>query len=200
MTNRSIKKMPKTNKQFKDIRTERREAILDAALNVFAEQGYHAASISKVSKYAGISKGLMYNYFENKEELLKILIGSLLDNEMETMKSILSQPITEDSFKLLIHETSRILKEKPKQWKLYFSMASQPEVLQIAQDNYSPDQALFIEKLLQFFKNKGHKNPELQMQYFMSTLGGMKISYIMDPDNFPIDEIEQLIIKQFITT
>ncbi len=66
--------MPRTTKQFKDMRTERRVSILEAALHVFAEEGYHSASISKLSKYAKISKGLLYNYFESKEELLKILL------------------------------------------------------------------------------------------------------------------------------
>ena len=85
--------MPKTPKQFEDMRTERRIAILEAALHVFAQEGYHSASISKVSKYAKISKGLLYNYFESKEELLKILIGSLIDDEIKILKDRIEEAL-----------------------------------------------------------------------------------------------------------
>ena len=67
--------MPRTEKQFEEIRATKKALILDAALQVFARDGYHNASISKISKQAGISKGLMYNYFNSKEELLEILVG-----------------------------------------------------------------------------------------------------------------------------
>ena len=45
---------PRTTEQNKKIRVDRKAAILDAALHVFAEEGYHSASISKVSKMHNI--------------------------------------------------------------------------------------------------------------------------------------------------
>jgi AcrR family transcriptional regulator len=89
--------MPRTAQQFEDIRTDRKKAILYAALHIFSEDGYHSASISKISKEAGVSKGLMYNYFESKEALLQILIGSLFDDEMGGMRKIVAQPVSEQS-------------------------------------------------------------------------------------------------------
>jgi TetR/AcrR family transcriptional regulator len=54
---------PRTTVQNEIIREERKAQILDAALHVFAEEGYHSASVSKVARRAEISKGLMYNFF-----------------------------------------------------------------------------------------------------------------------------------------
>jgi AcrR family transcriptional regulator len=48
---------------------ERRLAILDAALDVFARRGYHAASIDEIAHAAGISKALIYEHFPSKREL-----------------------------------------------------------------------------------------------------------------------------------
>lgn len=192
--------MPRTTKQFEDMRTERRVAILEAALHVFAEEGYHSASISKVSKYAKMSRGLLYNYFESKEELLKILIGSLIDDEIKMLNSILEKPLTEESCIQLTNESVKTIKKHPKQWKLYFDMSSQDEVQKIMKDKHSPIQALFAEKFTQFFKDKGHENSLQQMQYFITVFTGMKISYIMQPETYPIEEMKQLIIKQFITS
>ena len=51
-------------------RTERRERILDAAIAVFARDGYHGARISDIAREAGIAYGLVYHYFTNKEDIL----------------------------------------------------------------------------------------------------------------------------------
>ena len=190
--------MPRTSKQFETIRSERREAILEAALHVFAEDGYHSASISKVSKAAGISKGLMYNYFESKEELLKILIGSLLDEENARAVKVLQKPMNDDTLIELIKLTSEIMKKNPLQWKLYFNMINQPQVMEIVKEKYSSEHALGMHKLLEYFKQNGAEDPLSELHYFSSTILGLKVSYLMDPVNFPIDEIEKRIIRTFI--
>jgi len=50
---------------------DRRTEILDVARDVFLEQGYAAASMSTIAARLGGSKGTLYNYFENKEELFR---------------------------------------------------------------------------------------------------------------------------------
>ena len=70
---------PKTVTQNKIIREERRSHILKVALNIFGDEGYHASSINRIAKEANISKGLIYTYFESKEDLLKTLIFDLTD-------------------------------------------------------------------------------------------------------------------------
>lgn len=50
-------------------RDQRREAILRVAREVFFEEGYSAASMSMIAARLGGSKGTLYNYFKNKEEL-----------------------------------------------------------------------------------------------------------------------------------
>jgi TetR/AcrR family fatty acid metabolism transcriptional regulator len=50
---------------------ERRRTILRAAIDVFAEKGYHGCRIADVAQQAGVAYGLVYHYFQNKDELLK---------------------------------------------------------------------------------------------------------------------------------
>jgi TetR/AcrR family fatty acid metabolism transcriptional regulator len=50
---------------------ERRRTILRAAIDVFAEKGYHGCRIADVAQQAGVAYGLVYHYFKNKDELLK---------------------------------------------------------------------------------------------------------------------------------
>jgi AcrR family transcriptional regulator len=60
------------------MRQTSKQKILEAALELFAYDGYHTTSISKVARKANVSKGLIYNYFESKEELLKSMLDRLL--------------------------------------------------------------------------------------------------------------------------
>ena len=53
---------------------ERRAAILRAALEVFASRGFHAASIDDIAQAAGISKALIYEHFESKQQLYVSLL------------------------------------------------------------------------------------------------------------------------------
>jgi AcrR family transcriptional regulator len=54
---------------------ERRAAILAAALQVFAERGYHGTSIDDIAQAAGVSKALIYEYFTSKRDLHGTLLG-----------------------------------------------------------------------------------------------------------------------------
>ena len=50
---------------------EKRAAILDAAVRVFARKGYHTSRVGDIAEEAGIAHGLLYHYFASKEEVLE---------------------------------------------------------------------------------------------------------------------------------
>ncbi|MBA2765216.1 MAG: TetR/AcrR family transcriptional regulator [Thermoleophilaceae bacterium] len=52
---------------------DKRRMILDAAITVFARQGFHACRVSDVADEAGVAYGLVYHYFDSKEEILNTL-------------------------------------------------------------------------------------------------------------------------------
>ena len=55
---------------------DRREQIIDAAVRVFAEKGFDKATNKDIASEAGITAGLIYHYFKNKEELLKAALDA----------------------------------------------------------------------------------------------------------------------------
>src|SRR6266508_678262 len=57
---------------------DRPQEILDAALTVFVSKGFAATKLDDVAAAAGISKGLLYRYFDNKAELFKEVIRQTL--------------------------------------------------------------------------------------------------------------------------
>lgn len=56
-----------------DRQADRRRQILEAAVKVFAEKGFHAARVGDIAEEAGIAYGLVYHYFESKEDLLETI-------------------------------------------------------------------------------------------------------------------------------
>jgi TetR/AcrR family fatty acid metabolism transcriptional regulator len=54
---------------------DKRRQILDAAIRVFATRGFHACRVSDVADEAGVAYGLVYHYFDSKEEILNTLFA-----------------------------------------------------------------------------------------------------------------------------
>ena len=59
----------------------RREQILEAAIKVFSEKGFHPAKMQEVANAAGVSNGTVYNYFRSKDEVLLALLAQLAERE-----------------------------------------------------------------------------------------------------------------------
>jgi TetR/AcrR family fatty acid metabolism transcriptional regulator len=63
------------------------QRILDAAVAVFAEKGFHASRISDVAELASVADGTIYLYFRNKEELLMTAINTAFDAFMSRART-----------------------------------------------------------------------------------------------------------------
>ena len=71
---------------------ERRAAILAAALDVFAENGFAAARLDDVAQKAGVAKGTLYLYFPDKEALFEALLQGLASPVLRRFEALSSDP------------------------------------------------------------------------------------------------------------
>jgi AcrR family transcriptional regulator len=177
---------PKTSQQIKDIRSEKRQLILDSALVVFAQKGYHAASIANIATEAKISKGLIYNYFESKEAVLKETISSGLEYMFKEYRFD-PEHFTTEEFSALIDRTFDLLDEDFSYWKIYFSVLMQTDVMILIQDKLMEVLFPIIESFAVFLGKLGYEKPLMEARYFGATLDGLSMNYIIDPENFPRD-------------
>ncbi len=83
--------MTETLSKREQLREERRRQILDAALVVFTQKGFHAANVSDVAAQAGVSQGTIYWYFDSKEELLTAALLSFFAQFGEQTMAALGQ-------------------------------------------------------------------------------------------------------------
>jgi AcrR family transcriptional regulator len=112
---------------------ERRAAILDAALAVFSERGYHASSIDDIARKGGISKALIYEHFASKQDLY----AELLEQHAGELFSALAEAISEAGRSA----TARLavgfdafygfVEEHRVAWRMLFREATDPEAVAV---------------------------------------------------------------------
>ena len=69
----------------------KRKKIFDAALRVFAQKGYHNATIDEIAALSGVGKGSVYRYFKSKEDLLTQLLTEHYENIIGRISQIFSR-------------------------------------------------------------------------------------------------------------
>lgn len=80
------------------------DTIIQAAIRVFAENGYHNAQVSKIAREANVADGTIYLYFDNKADLLISVFRETMGNFVQRVKETISQyPNASDQLKALIH-------------------------------------------------------------------------------------------------
>lgn len=188
---------PRTSQQFEEIRQERRAEILDAALHLFAEEGYDRASVSKLASRAGISKGLMYNYFSSKEEVLKTIVVEMFREVMDRMGFHGDPEITHEQFVRFVEVGMDMALENPQRWKLYMNLTLQPGVLQVFLAELMPAMQPWLVSMTKYFVDKGYEDPVAVMRIFTAMVDGIQLHIIMDPKGFPIERAKKIIIEQF---
>jgi len=67
---------------------DKRRVLLDAAVRVFAEKGYHACRVSDIAAEAGVAHGLLYHYFGSKEEVLQTVFTETWSLMLTAIRSV----------------------------------------------------------------------------------------------------------------
>ena len=83
---------------------DKRRAILDRSAELFAEAGYDRTSMNQIAAACGVSKGLLYHYYQNKEALLFDILHRHLDALLQAVGAV-EVPLTEprERLRALVH-------------------------------------------------------------------------------------------------
>ncbi len=150
-----------------------------------------------ISVEAGISKGLMYNYFKSKEDLLRSVVFQGINKFLVLFDPDHDGVLTKTELKFFIEETFCIIETDISFWKIYFSVLSQPQVLKIVGEKFWEIVNPVFKILENYFERNNFKNPKIETRLFGALLDGICINYILDPENFPLEEIKQKVIELY---
>ncbi|RMD98537.1 MAG: TetR/AcrR family transcriptional regulator, partial [Deltaproteobacteria bacterium] len=110
----------------------RREQILDIAVEIFARHGYERTSIGMICEEAGIARGTLYQYFENKQDLFHALLDRFVQKFRSYMQPFPLQgiplPRNREGIRLLLEVRLRRIFEAVAQDRAVFRLLLQEAV------------------------------------------------------------------------
>jgi AcrR family transcriptional regulator len=166
---------------FKEQMAEaRRMQILMGAAQVFGEKGYHQATTKEIAKAAGVSEGTIYNYFENKRELLVAMVNAV---GMQSVRNIMideSPDNPEEFIKAVLKDRFEIGKQfGSRMAPLIAEMLTDTEMRETIYNQIAMPIAGHLEKYIQTNIEAGRfrpVNPVVATRYFV---GGAFVNFAL---------------------
>ena len=189
---------PRSTEQINAIKAEKRALIIKAGLQLFAEHGYQATSIAMIASEAGISKGLMYTYFKSKEEFLRSMVLDTIDEMFSLVFDTLSESPSNEEFQAMINFNFKWLKQNTEFLRIYFGVVLQPNILKMFEQEFGEKAMPAFVRISKYFELRGYANPMVEARYLTALLDGVFMNYIVEQDTFPLNEIKQKILNQYL--
>lgn len=187
---------PRSSEQFKELRDASRQKILDASLELFGTKGYESTTISDIVKSAGISKGLIYHYFESKEDILKNLIDELMSRGDESMGSLFLGD-AKDSLRKIFELFFKEMRENYNMWALILKLTVQVNHFQFIHDLARQKMQAYVQIMEGLFKELGYKNPNLEARLLGALFDGIGMQYYVLNEPSYLDEMEKILYNKY---
>jgi len=166
--------------------TEKQEKILEAALALFAQEGYKATSTSKVAKKAGVSEGLIFRHYGNKEGLLT----AIMKLGEERAQVLFADVVLEQDPKETLRKTLNIgtnmagNAEAVSFWKLQYKVKWEME-------EYGEHKIIALENALTAaFKALGYKQPHEEAHSFLLWMDGLATRFYLQKNYDMTPQVE----------
>lgn len=187
---------PRSTLENEKIRTESTNKILEAAFKLMARNGYESTSISQIASEAGVSKGLMYNYFDSKEDLLKSLINKTI-GESESLVGGLLEDDPSQTLANIIRWFFDELRNNIGEWKFITE-------LMLKADKFDFIKELVVAKLNEYtillsslLEQIGFENAINEAQLIGGLFDGIGFQYLVIGKEYPLDEMEKYLIEKY---
>ncbi|MDP3526731.1 MAG: TetR family transcriptional regulator C-terminal domain-containing protein, partial [Hoeflea sp.] len=122
------------------IQIEKRELILEAALEIFSQHGFRGATIDQIAEAAGMSKPNLLYYFKSKDDIHRTLIQRLLDTWLAPLREIddVGDPVTE--LRSYIRRKLEMARDFPRESRLFANEMLQgaPRIKRLLQSELKP--------------------------------------------------------------
>ncbi|WP_248924513.1 TetR/AcrR family transcriptional regulator [Paenibacillus hamazuiensis] len=194
--------MPRTPEENERIRQAAKEKIQAAAMTLFIQKGYHATSIDDVAKQAQISKGLLYNYYKGKEELLAAIVRVRIEEVAEVMDSAAAQKTPADRIRRIVEGAIENVYRRPDVYRFFLNLQTQPQddrVLAAYSEQLNEESRKQFEVQCRIFEQLGAKEPRMRSLYFSSALQGAMLMMTMYHEGFPVEKIKEHLIHEYCT-
>lgn len=185
--------MPRSERLSARMREASRRRILKTALRLFARHGYAGTSIRMIARAAGISVGLLYNYFPAKADVLTALFEQSMRDVTSSFAYADEAKDPRDRIARLVHGAFAIVSKNRDFWQLSYGVRMQPAVVASLGRRLQAWAATIHTTLARYLKAAGSRRPALDAALLFALIDGVSQHYVLDPREYPLDKIADLI-------
>lgn len=176
--------MPRSESQFREMREQARDGIVAAALRVFGEKGFDSATTAEIAEAAGVSKGLVFNYFPTKTALLEALIEQTLGDALDCWEQANQEGGPAERLARIVDNGIDEVLRRPEFHRLYFSLVVQPggsAAVEAATAKLMPRLGAYYGRTSGLMEALGSDDPESDSRLFQFALNGLAQTVVVSP-------------------
>jgi AcrR family transcriptional regulator len=168
----------------------KKSAILEAALQLFSEMGYTGTSTRMIAMKAGVSEGLIFRHFKNKEGLLNVLLADAEKEIASLYEPVLALKHPKVFLKQVLSIPFQINENNHRLWRfLYSHRWFGPKILQLTLE---PLQG----RVFDSFKTTGVSDPKSKTESFLIFYEGLIINMLLKK-NFNAFPVAEYILEKY---
>ncbi len=172
-----------------------KQKIFTAAMTLFESQGYFATTVEQITTEAGVSKGLVYNYFKSKDELLVGLIDDATDKMASVAKTFDSGDSMEESLLLFVDNYFSFLRNERQFLKLQLTLALMPELNEVVSKPQKQRSALLLKMVHGWFSRAKVAESKSKARLLLAMLDGIALHYLFIYDRYPLTSMKSQLMQ-----
>jgi AcrR family transcriptional regulator len=188
---------PRTRAQNEHVRLASRTHLMDTALHLFARFGYERTTVKMIAAAAGVSTGLLYNYFAGKEVLLHAIFERSMDDVRASFALAEREPDPRARVGALVRGAFDVLRRHEDFWRLSYDVRMQPAALAGVGERLHEWTGAIRGALARYLRDAGVADPELEALVLFALVDGASQHYVLDRDGYPLDRIADAIAARF---
>ncbi len=178
------------------LRASTRAKLLNAALSLFARDGYAATSVRAIANESGVATGLLYSHFSGKEALLRAVFEESMADVRASLALADAVPPSE-RLAALVRASVAILREHLNFWRLGYATRTQPSVLTALGPALPEWTASTLESLRRYLVDAGSSDPEGDAHALFAQIDGLCQHFALQPDSYPVDAVAERVILRW---
>jgi AcrR family transcriptional regulator len=180
---------PRTAEQNLALQEESKRKIIEAALELFAERGYEGASVKKIAQGAGISQGLLYNYFDSKEHLLSEIMALGMGYIAKRFEVIPLDAPPMQQLETLLRELAVELETQAAFWRVFYSLRYLPAFDTLLGEEIIRHTNLLRAHFAELYEVAGASEPKLRAWALYAMLEGIIQQYLLFGEDYPLKAV-----------
>lgn len=189
--------MARSDEHNRQARERAREALLQAAIDVFSERGVAGSSIAEITQRAGTAQGLVNYHFGGKEQLVAAVIDRWFETVLgfarvegtpdQALAAVIDGALTATAYALPLQRAVLAMQQQPATHRLFAESEARHEAAASAAEDAVRD----------VFRARGADDPELEEIMLRSTLEGIFVKFAVFGETYPLEDARRWMHRRY---